>query len=41
MILISRHARDLAARLARDIHYVEIAHQARFQDAFSTYLLFP
>ena len=41
MILVSRHARDLAAQLARRIRYVEIAHQASFQDAFSTCLLFP
>ena len=41
MILISRHARDLAAQLARRIQYVEIAHQASFQDAFGACLLFP
>ena len=41
MILISRHARDIAAQLAGRIQYVEIAHQTRFQEAFSTCLLFP
>jgi uncharacterized 2Fe-2S/4Fe-4S cluster protein (DUF4445 family) len=40
MILISRHARELAAGLAQQIQYVEIAHQAAFQDAFSACLLF-
>lgn len=41
MILISRRAREMASQLARRIHYVEIAHQARFQEAFSSCLLFP
>ena len=41
MILISGHAREIAAQLARRIQYVEIAHQLRFQDAFSNCLLFP
>ena len=40
MILISRHARELAAGLAQQIQYVEIAHQSAFQDAFSACLLF-
>ena len=41
MILLSRNARELASQLAQRIRYIEIAHQARFQDAFSECLLFP
>jgi uncharacterized 2Fe-2S/4Fe-4S cluster protein (DUF4445 family) len=41
MVLISQSARALASGLARRISYVEIAHQTRFQEAFSECLLFP
>lgn len=41
MALTSRHARKLATHIARHTTYLEIAHQARFQDAFSMCLLFP
>jgi uncharacterized 2Fe-2S/4Fe-4S cluster protein (DUF4445 family) len=41
MTLISRGARKLADRLAKQINYVEIAHEAEFQMVFSEYLMFP
>jgi uncharacterized 2Fe-2S/4Fe-4S cluster protein (DUF4445 family) len=41
MALISQNARQLASRLAKEIHYVEIAHQAEFQMVFSEFLVFP
>ena len=41
MALVSRHAREIAKKLAEKIDYMEIAHQADFQMVFSEYLLFP
>ncbi|MBL7215450.1 MAG: DUF4445 domain-containing protein [Phycisphaerae bacterium] len=41
MILINRATRKLAEQLARQIEYLEIAHQTEFQEVFSECLLFP
>ena len=41
MALLSRDARVLANNLAREIDYLEIAHEAEFQTIFSEFLLFP
>ena len=41
MALTSRQARIIASRLARQIEYIEIAHQAVFQTVFADCLLFP
>lgn len=41
MVLISQNARKLAYDLAKNIRYVEIAHQSEFQTVFSDFLVFP
>jgi uncharacterized 2Fe-2S/4Fe-4S cluster protein (DUF4445 family) len=41
MVLISRQARESAMKLAKEIQYLEIAHQIEFQTVFSESLLFP
>lgn len=41
MVLISQKARRLANDIARNINYIEIAHQAEFQSVFSDSLFFP
>lgn len=41
MVLISRQARARAARLAREIKYLEIANKPEFQAVFAENLLFP
>jgi uncharacterized 2Fe-2S/4Fe-4S cluster protein (DUF4445 family) len=41
MALTSRQARMIASRLARQIEYVEIAHQSIFQTVFADCLMFP
>ena len=40
MILLSKECRDLAGKLAREIEYVEIAHEADFQMAFADCMMF-
>jgi uncharacterized 2Fe-2S/4Fe-4S cluster protein (DUF4445 family) len=40
MILLSRHFRDQARRLARQIEYVEIAHQPEFLSVFADCMAF-
>lgn len=40
MILLSRHCRDRAGRLARQIEYIEIAHEQDFQDVYVDSMLF-
>ncbi len=40
MILLSRHWRDRAGRLARRIEYIEIAHEPDFQNVFADCMLF-
>ena len=40
MALLSRNARDRAAKLARRIEYVEIAHEKQFQEVFAESMLF-
>jgi len=40
MILLSRHCRDKARKLARKIEYVEIAHEPEFQDVYADSMLF-
>jgi uncharacterized 2Fe-2S/4Fe-4S cluster protein (DUF4445 family) len=40
MILLSRHCRDKARELARQIEYIEIAHEPDFQDVFADSMLF-
>lgn len=41
MVLVSRKARRRAEELAREVKYLEIAHQAEFQTLFSDSMLFP
>ena len=41
LALVSQEARKIASRIAREINYLEIAHEAEFQMVFSEYLLFP
>ena len=40
MILLSRHCRRRAKRLARKIEYIEIAHEPEFQTVFADSMLF-
>jgi uncharacterized 2Fe-2S/4Fe-4S cluster protein (DUF4445 family) len=40
MVLVSSECRELAGRLAAKIEYVEIAHQADFQEVFAEELMF-
>jgi uncharacterized 2Fe-2S/4Fe-4S cluster protein (DUF4445 family) len=40
MILLSRHCRDKAHELAKQIEYIEIAHEPDFQDVFADSMLF-
>ena len=40
MILLSRHWRDRAGRLARKIEYIEIAHEPDFQNVYADCMLF-
>ena len=39
--IISQNGRKMAKHLAREINYVEIAHEAEFQMFFSEFLMFP
>ncbi|NLH16974.1 MAG: ATP-binding protein, partial [Phycisphaerae bacterium] len=41
MALVSRQARTIASLLARQIEYIEIAHQPVFQSVFTDCLMFP
>lgn len=41
MALVSRQARTIASLLARQIEYIEIAHQPVFQSVFTDCLIFP
>lgn len=41
MILLSRQSRMLAAKLARKIEYVEIAHEKDFSEVFTDSMFFP
>ncbi len=40
MILLNRQCRDLARELARNIEYIEIAHEPEFQDVYADSMLF-
>ena len=40
MILLNRHCREMAGKLARKIEYIEIAHEPEFQDVYADSMFF-